>query len=112
MERGAVISTAIMVKAKCSSFIVCIVVPFIGAILGNPMQRSPGSFVVLDDISNDAILHAEAISTSAQKLAINLLSVLFTQEEISTGNCTKPNREDIKVLNPLKIQGIRGMYHQ
>lgn len=55
-----------------------------------------------------AVMEAENAATSPAKLAVNLLTALFTHEELSMGNCTKANREDIKLLDQAKIQAIRG----
>ena len=63
----------------------------------------------MKNISREAVLNAESISATANKLAVNLLSVLFTQQELATGNCTKPSRDDIFLLDQEKIQAIRGM---
>lgn len=52
--------------------------------------------------------HAENISDTPAKLAVNLLSALFTHDEIAGGNCTKATREDILLLDQEKIKGIRG----
>ena len=54
------------------------------------------------------VLHAENVSSSASRLAVNLLTSLFTPEELGSGNCTKPNRSDIVLLDQKKIQAIRG----
>ena len=77
----------------------------IGVILGNPASPTR---VRLTDIQSAAVMHAENISANAKKLAVNLLSVLFSHEELAVGNCTKPVREDIMLLDPEKIRGIRG----
>ena len=53
-------------------------------------------------------MHAENVSTSPNKLAVNLLTALFSHEELSTGNCTKAMRSDIVLLDQEKIQAIRG----
>ena len=54
-----------------------------------------------------SVMHAENISPTARKLPLNLLSAVFTHEELATGNCTKPTRTDIMLLDQKKIQGIR-----
>lgn len=79
-----------------------------GVLLGNPQSVIPSEKVLIESIDPQAIIHAENISTTPGKLAVNLLQALFTHEEISTGNCTKPVRPDIIMLDPKKIQGIRG----
>ena len=51
---------------------------------------------------------AENSATGAAKLAVNLLTTLFNFEELATGNCTKPSRRDIALLDQEKVQAIRG----
>lgn len=63
----------------------------------------------MEGVSPLAVIRAENISTTASKLAVNLLTTLFTQEDLATGNCTRPNRNDIKILDQYKIQAIRGI---
>ena len=48
---------------------------------------------------------AEAISTNPPRLACNLLSVFFTKDELSKGNCTPAQGRNL--LDPNIIQGIR-----
>jgi hypothetical protein len=60
-----------------------------------------------EGVSPSAILEAENGASTAAKLAVNLLTTLFSHEELATGNCTKANRADIKVLDPEKIHAIR-----
>ena len=76
-----------------------------GVLLG-----SPDSPILIQNLKRESVLHAEVTANSPQKLALNLLEVLFTHEELSTGNCTKPMRADIKILDSTKLQGIRGMW--
>lgn len=71
-----------------------------------------GDHVVLQGIPEAAIRNAEVTGLCPGKLAINLLVALFSYEELSTGNCTKPSREDICLLDQVKIQAIRGMQVQ
>lgn len=48
---------------------------------------------------------AEATSTAPERLAINLMLVFFSKEQMANGNCTPaPNRQQ---LDPNVIQGIR-----
>ena len=49
------------------------------------------------------------ISNSPQKLAVNLLTAMFSHTELASGNCTKAIRDDILLLDQKKIQGIRGL---
>ena len=48
---------------------------------------------------------AEAVSLNPARLAVNLLSVFFTREQMAEGNCTPaPSRQ---MLDPTVIHGIR-----
>ena len=74
--------------------------------MGNP--RDPAHRVEVMGVDKKAVQAAENCSASPEALARALLSAIFTPEEINTGNCTKPRRKDIKLLDQNKIQGIRG----
>ena len=64
--------------------------------------------VYIESISPTVVMHAENVSTNPAKLAVNLLTCLFTPEQLATGNCTKPNRQDIELLDQKMVQAIRG----
>ena len=53
---------------------------------------------------------AESISYDAAKLALNLLSAMFTFTEVASGNCTKPKNGCYNRLDQRKIHGIRRMF--
>ena len=53
-------------------------------------------------------MHAENTASTPEKLAVSLLTSLFTHDEIAQGNCTTPIRTDIVLLDQLKVQAIRG----
>ena len=78
----------------------------IGVTLGDPNSNSS---VFINGVARVSILQAEALSFTAPKLAVNLLTSLFTHEELASGNCTKAIRDDISLLDPIKLQGIRGI---
>lgn len=63
--------------------------------------------MVVEGVSSSQVVRAENVSPNASKLAVNLLTVLFTQEQLATGNCTKPNRSDIELLDQHKVEAIR-----
>ena len=69
------------------------------AVLGNPGCEFPG-------ITMQSIKEAENCSPTPQKLALNLLTALFSIEELATENCTKALREDIQLLDQRKIEAI------
>lgn len=76
-----------------------------GVFLGNP--RDPEKRVQVN-LSTDQLKRAEIKGVSPEKLAVALLEVLFTFEELSTGNCTQPRKEGIRLLDATKLNGIRG----
>ena len=79
-----------------------------GTWLGDPRTHvSEERKVWIEGINADRVANAETISPSAEKLAINLLTVLFGVEELATGNCTVPKRSDIHLLDQKKIRAIR-----
>lgn len=80
----------------------------IGVLFGDPSCAAPGGNIFIENVSPKAVMHAENVSTTPSKLAVHLLQALFTHEELSHGNCTKPMREDIVILDQKKIQAIRG----
>ena len=57
--------------------------------LPTPVLGSPNSPILIQNVSRELVLHAEVTTNSPQK---HLLDVLFTHEELSTGNCMKPTR--------------------
>ena len=62
-----------------------------------------GKKIYIEGISANLISHAENVSATPEKLAVNLLTVLFKHEELATGNCTRPKRDDICILDQTKI---------
>ena len=76
----------------------------LGVWLGNAREK-----IFIKDIDAQGIMHAENISNSPQKLAVNLLSAMFSHTELAGGNCTKAIRDDILLLDQKKIRGIRGL---
>lgn len=78
-----------------------------GVWLGNP--RDPHRRVVVKDVSREAIDRAEINGTTAEKLAVNLLAVLFSPVQLARGNVTKPRKDGITQLDATKIRAIRGM---
>ena len=51
---------------------------------------------------------AENIGSTPESLAIQLLLTLFSVQELRKGNCTKPRKEGIVMLDPTRITAIRG----
>lgn len=75
-------------------------------IFGDP--RSSHS-VSLECISPEMLLAAENSSHTPESLATQLLLALFTEQELSHGNCTKPHRSEINLLDQTKIKAIKGI---
>ena len=71
-------------------------IPFIGptsdAIFGDPRGTNK---VSLGSIKQAQIKSVELTTCSVEKLARGLLLLLFSDQELATGNCTKPVRSDI-----------------
>lgn len=41
-------------------------------------------------------------------MVVSLLTRLFSEKELSSGNCTKPRKERIVLLDQSKVLAIRG----
>ena len=78
-----------------------------GVYLGDP--RNPHSRVFVKGITQDAIVMAENSGATPERLAVNLLTVLFTETELANGNCTKPRKDGIMQLDGTKVKAIRGI---
>ena len=79
---------------------------YTGAVLGN-VKGSVRQKVVLPGVPQAKILEAERLTDTPEKLALALLLILFTQEELSQGNCTKPMRADIQQLDSERLWAIK-----
>ena len=72
-----------------------------GAVFGN---------LVLHNFTQAQVLNAERKTSTQEHLAVSLLQLLFTTEELSKGNCTKPVREDILQLDSERLWAIKCMF--
>ena len=73
--------------------------------MGNPN----GEKVWVPEGDAKKVLAAEVVSDTAAKLALALLSVFFTDQEMARSNCTPaPSRQ---LLNPNIISGIHSKIH-
>jgi hypothetical protein len=70
--------------------------------LGNPRTDK---HIVITGYSQTSVRALEALSTTANKLALGLTDILFTKDELSSSLVTV--KEDRNLLNPDKIEGIR-----
>jgi hypothetical protein len=48
--------------------------------------------IAVRGVTHESVLAAENDGTTPDKHAVNLLLTLFTESELSIGNCTKPKR--------------------
>ena len=78
-----------------------------GVWLGNP--RNPQRRVLVKDISREVVDRAEINGTTPEKLAVNLLSTMFSPQELARGNVTKPRKEGIIQLDPELYGSFRYM---
>ena len=73
-----------------------------GCLLGDP----EGENVYIDGVVPARVISSEFMAKSPEKLALNLLGVFFTQDQLTKGNCTPtPDHKDL--LDPRIINGIR-----
>ena len=77
-----------------------------GAVLGNP-DGPCREKVILTNVTQVQILDAQRMHDTPEKLAIALLLLLFTETELSHGNCTKPVLGDIKQLDSERLWAIK-----
>ena len=76
-----------------------------GSWLSDPTSKTTRLFV--QGLTKGDIAHAEN-SRSPEKLAVQLLSAVFSDVELATGNCTQPRKKGIVLLDPEKVKAIRG----
>ncbi len=82
-----------------------------GVWFGDPRSHiSEGRKVWIEGVDADKVVSAETLSPSPDKLAVNLLMVLFSMTEVASGNCTTPKRSDIHLLDQKMIGAIRCKY--
>ena len=77
-----------------------------GAVFGNP-KGNVRQKVVLHNFTQAQVLNTERKTSTQEQLAVSLLQLLFTTEELSKGNCTKPVREDILQLDSERLWAIK-----
>ena len=62
---------------------------FLGSVwLGNPLDITKR--VEIPGLTREMLSAAENAGTTPEALAVQLLTAIFTDEELQTGNCTKP----------------------
>ena len=81
---------------------------FLDAILGDPLGGPRQKVAVREFRQSDIKAVERRNSESPEKLALGLLLLLlFSTEELSQGNCTKPVRKDILQLDSERLWGIQ-----
>ena len=77
--------------------------------LGDPRSHlSEGRKIWIEGVKQERINAAESVSYNADKLALNLLSALFSTTDLATGNCTSTKEGGHSSPRPKKkILGIR-----
>ena len=83
---------------------------FAGAVFGDP-HGSNKTCVVLYTVMQSNVLDTERKNNTSEKLARALLQLLFSSQELATGNCTKPTRPDINELDSERLWAIKCKYN-
>jgi hypothetical protein len=77
------------------------------AIFGDPHGGPREKVEVKDMTQNDLRSVERRYSDTPEGLAVALLLLLFTPDQLKHGNCTKPVRKDIDQLDPDRVWAIR-----
>ena len=78
-----------------------------GTVFGNPNRKLQDQSVIIRNVSHDQLLEVERRCSMPEKLALGLLQLLFTPEELKSGNCTKSIRSDIEQLDTKRLRAIK-----
>ena len=68
-----------------------------------------GEHVAVDGVPQWKVTAKETSATKASSLALKLMEVFFTKEEIAQGNCTEADGREL--LSPAVINGIHCRFH-
>ena len=63
--------------------------------------------MVLKHVTKEQLLDVDRRAATAEKLAVGLLQLLFSQDELRSGNCSKPTRPDIMQLDSERLWAIK-----
>ena len=74
---------------------------------GNPKGQEGLQRVTLSSFSQAQVREVERRNETVEKLAKGLLQLLFTNDELARGNCTKPTRPDITRLDSERMWAIK-----
>ena len=78
-----------------------------GTVFGNPNRKLQEQSVLIRNVSHEQLLDVEWRCSTPEKLALGLLQLLFTPEELKSGNCTKPIHSDIEQLDTERLWAIK-----
>ena len=78
-----------------------------GAIFGNPNGSEGIHRVTLSNFTQHEVTKTVRNSDTPEKLASGLLFLLFTNQELASGNSTKPVRPDINQLDSNRFWAIK-----
>lgn len=80
------------------------------AIFGDP-HGGPREKGEVKDLTQHELRSVERrYSETPERLAVGLLLLLFTSDQLKRGNCTKPVRKDIDQLDPDRVWAIKCKY--
>ena len=82
-------------------------IPASGATLGNSNGKEGRDKVCLPHIKQSQVQEVERMNDTPEKLAVGLLMLLYTPDKLSSGNCTKPIRNDIMQLDSNRLWAIK-----
>ena len=77
--------------------------PASGAIFGDPHGTKGKDKVCLPSFTQGQVQEVERKNDTPEKLAVGLLMLLFTPDELASGNCSKPIRNDITQLDTNRL---------
>ena len=77
------------------------------AVLGDPCGQLNISKVHLTNFTQRQVMECEQRANSPEKLCLELLMLLFTNEELAHGNCTRPVRDDIIQMDSEHLWAIK-----
>ena len=79
--------------------------------MGDPSGRLAKDKVVIPEVTQEKVICTESQNNTPEKLAVALLLLLFSREELAHENCTKPIRGDIHQLDTNQLWAIKCKKH-
>ncbi|KAL5510127.1 hypothetical protein EMCRGX_G005618 [Ephydatia muelleri] len=74
--------------------------------LGEDDQSQAGEHVCMDGVPQGHVIASERMAKTPQKMALNLLGIFFSKDQLKNGNCT-PTASHKEILDPWIINDIR-----